>query len=106
MDCLPWTVLLEENNAAVTLLFLHGREVLTPKERRTAPQSVKTAANKHKQGDPVVPVVAPAVLVRVRHSPDLRTLETCNSTQLTYTDTSLHPHKHLFVARKKKIFFF
>ena len=26
MDCLPWTVLLEENNA-ITLLCLHGREV-------------------------------------------------------------------------------
>ena len=31
MDCLPWTVVLGENKA-ITLLFLHGTEVLTPKE--------------------------------------------------------------------------
>ena len=43
------------------------------------PQSVNTAANKHKQeGELVVPVVAPAPLVRLRHGPGLRTLETCN----------------------------
>ena len=29
----------------------------------------------------------------------------CN-TQLIYTDTSLHPHKHLFAARKKKKLYF
>ena len=40
---------------------------------------MNTAANKHKQeGELVVPVVAPALLVRVRHGPGLRTLETCN----------------------------
>ena len=43
------------------------------------PQSVNAAVNKHKQeGELVVPVVAPALLVRVRHGPGLRTLETCN----------------------------
>ncbi len=26
-------------------------------------------------------------------------------TQLTYTNTSLHPHKHLFAARKSLLFF-
>ena len=40
---------------------------------------MNTAANKHKQeGELVVPVVAPALLVRVMLGPGLRTLETCN----------------------------
>ena len=40
---------------------------------------MNTAANKHKQeGELVVPVVTPALLVRVRLGPGLRTLETCN----------------------------
>ena len=40
---------------------------------------MNTAANKHKQeGELVVPVVAPALLVRVRHGAGLETLETCN----------------------------
>ena len=42
------------------------------------PQGVNAAANKHKQGELVVPVVASALLVRVRLGPGLRTLETCN----------------------------
>ena len=42
------------------------------------PQGVNAAANKHKQGELVVPVVASALLVRVRLGPCLRTLETCN----------------------------
>ena len=40
---------------------------------------MNTAANKHKQeGELVVPVVAPALLVRVMLGPGLRTLETRN----------------------------
>ena len=42
------------------------------------PQGVNAAANKRKQGELVVPVVASALLVRVRLGPCLRTLETCN----------------------------
>ena len=43
------------------------------------PQSVNAAANKHKQeAELVVPVVAPALLFRVKLGSGLRTLETCN----------------------------
>ena len=43
------------------------------------PKARLSLTNKHKQeGELVVPDMVPALLVRVRHGPGLRTLETCN----------------------------
>ena len=36
--------------------------------------------------------------------PAVSALVARGSPQLTYTDTSLHPHKHLFDARKKTLY--
>ena len=43
--------------------------------------------------------------IEVGRFPAFRALAACWNTQLTYTDTSLRPHKHLFAARKSLFLF-